>query len=86
VVVSVDDVSKAVKGLPKLSGCGCSGDTVDFWKLALKYEDMIDSLTDLFNQIANGHAHPICYKMMSTSRMNKVKFFLHRTSATRLVT
>jgi len=44
VVVSVDDVSKAVEGLPKLSGCGCSGDTVDFWKLALKYEDMIDSL------------------------------------------
>lgn len=69
VVINASTLLSAIKKLPKLSGCGCSGDTIDVWKAAVADRELLESLTDFVNEIANGKGGTTVYRAMTTSRM-----------------
>jgi hypothetical protein len=68
-IVNAGHVKKAIAKLPRLSGCGCSGDTIDLWKAAVSMEGFLEMFTDLIGLIADGLVPDAIFDILGTTRM-----------------
>lgn len=67
--LTVESLRLALKKMPRLSGSGASGDTIDLWKSAVEDDVHAYSLSELINRIINGQISFAGFQLLKRTKM-----------------